>query len=82
MYRQKAARTGIELGRARSADTDMQDTVGPRAPHAHHVVFSDAPADGYVARLTAGWHVDQAILSEEDRVVVLRFGHDWVRRRR
>lgn len=25
----------------------------------------------------AGWHVDQAILSEEDRVVVLRFGHDW-----
>ncbi|KAI9597972.1 mitosis protein DIM1-domain-containing protein [Syncephalis fuscata] len=23
------------------------------------------------------WQVDQAILSEEDRVVVLRFGHDW-----
>ncbi|KAM7323525.1 hypothetical protein ACRRTK_017631 [Alexandromys fortis] len=24
-----------------------------------------------------GWQVDQAILSEEDRVVVSRFGHDW-----
>lgn len=24
-----------------------------------------------------GWQVDQAILSEEDRVVVIRFGHDW-----
>lgn len=27
--------------------------------------------------LTNGWQVDQAILSEEDRVVVIRFGHDW-----
>ncbi len=24
-----------------------------------------------------GWSVDQAILSEEERVVVMRFGHDW-----
>ena len=24
-----------------------------------------------------GWQVDQAILSEEDRIVVIRFGHDW-----
>ena len=24
-----------------------------------------------------GWQVDQSILSEEDRVVVIRFGHDW-----
>eukprot|EP00124_Ichthyophonus_hoferi_P001113 Ihof_evm14s51 gene=Ihof_evmTU14s51 len=24
-----------------------------------------------------GWQVDQAILSEEERVVVIRFGHDW-----
>ncbi|XP_019805554.2 thioredoxin-like protein 4A isoform X2 [Delphinus delphis] len=24
-----------------------------------------------------GWQADQAILSEEDRVVVIRFGHDW-----
>lgn len=24
-----------------------------------------------------GWQVDQAIATEEDRVVVIRFGHDW-----
>uniref|UniRef100_G3U3F9 Thioredoxin like 4A n=1 Tax=Loxodonta africana TaxID=9785 RepID=G3U3F9_LOXAF len=27
--------------------------------------------------LENGWQVDQAILSEDDRVVVIRFGHDW-----
>mmetsp|Transcript_6932 Transcript_6932/g.7982 ORF Transcript_6932/g.7982 Transcript_6932/m.7982 type:complete len:143 (+) Transcript_6932:87-515(+) len=27
--------------------------------------------------LDSGWAVDQAILSEEDRVVVIRFGHDY-----
>ena len=27
--------------------------------------------------LHSGWACDQAILSEESRVVVLRFGHDW-----
>ena len=27
--------------------------------------------------LTNGWQVDQSILSEQDRVVVIRFGHDW-----
>jgi DIM1 family U5 snRNP protein len=27
--------------------------------------------------LHSGWAVDQAILSEEDRVVVIRFGHDY-----
>lgn len=27
--------------------------------------------------LRSGYAVDQAILSEEGRVVVLRFGHDW-----
>lgn len=30
----------------------------------------------FLVHLPTGWHVDQAILSEEDRVVVLRFGHD------
>nr|GEV87506.1 thioredoxin-like protein YLS8 [Tanacetum cinerariifolium] len=24
-----------------------------------------------------GWAVDQAILAEEERLVVIRFGHDW-----
>ncbi|RQM04640.1 hypothetical protein DH86_00004147 [Scytalidium sp. 3C] len=27
--------------------------------------------------LTTGWHVDQAILSEEERLVIIRFGRDW-----
>lgn len=27
--------------------------------------------------LTNGWQVDQSIMSEEERVVVIRFGHDW-----
>jgi DIM1 family U5 snRNP protein len=27
--------------------------------------------------LTTGWAVDQAIVTEEDRVVVIRFGHDY-----
>lgn len=31
----------------------------------------------FLPHLPTGWHVDQAILSEEDRVVVIRFGHDW-----
>jgi DIM1 family U5 snRNP protein len=31
----------------------------------------------FLPHLPSGWHVDQAILSEEDRVVVIRFGNDW-----
>jgi DIM1 family U5 snRNP protein len=27
--------------------------------------------------LETGWHVDQAILSEDERLVVIRFGRDW-----
>lgn len=27
--------------------------------------------------LVTGWHVDQAILSEEERLVIIRFGRDW-----
>ena len=27
--------------------------------------------------LKSGWAVDQAIVNEEDRVVAIRFGHDW-----
>lgn len=27
--------------------------------------------------LHTGWHVDQAIMSEDDRVVVIRFGRDY-----
>ncbi|KAL7414922.1 4A/4B type thioredoxin-like protein [Mrakia frigida] len=31
----------------------------------------------FMTHLQTAWHVDQAILSEEDRVVILRFGNDW-----
>jgi DIM1 family U5 snRNP protein len=24
-----------------------------------------------------GWHVDQAIMSEDERLVIIRFGRDW-----
>jgi DIM1 family U5 snRNP protein len=30
----------------------------------------------FLTHLTNGWQVDQAILSEDDRLVVIRFGHD------
>ena len=31
----------------------------------------------FLPHLPSGWHVDKAIKSEEDRAVVIRFGHDW-----
>ncbi|KAM0788148.1 Thioredoxin-like 4A, variant 2 [Microbotryomycetes sp. NB124-2] len=31
----------------------------------------------FLPKLESGWHVDQAILAEDDRVVIIRFGHDW-----
>ncbi|KAJ2546182.1 U4/U6-U5 snRNP complex subunit dib1 [Coemansia sp. RSA 1933] len=31
----------------------------------------------FLPHLTNGWQVDMAILSEEERVVMMRFGHDW-----
>lgn len=27
--------------------------------------------------LRSGWAVDQAIVQEKEKVVVIRFGHDW-----
>jgi len=30
----------------------------------------------FLPHLPSGWHVDQAILSEDDRAVVIRFGTD------
>jgi len=27
--------------------------------------------------LTNGWQVDQAILNEQEKIVIIRFGHDW-----
>uniref|UniRef100_A0A8B9QLD0 Thioredoxin-like protein 4A n=1 Tax=Apteryx owenii TaxID=8824 RepID=A0A8B9QLD0_APTOW len=44
------------------------------APGARHPPFR---MSYMLPHLHNGWQVDQAILSEEDRVVVIRFGHDW-----
>jgi len=30
-----------------------------------------------IPHLSSGWEVDQAILRENERLVVIRFGHDW-----
>jgi Mitosis protein DIM1 len=30
-----------------------------------------------IPHLVSGWHVDQAIMSEDERLVVIRFGRDW-----
>ncbi|KAG1203987.1 hypothetical protein G6F70_000894 [Rhizopus microsporus] len=44
----------------------------------NHLEMVSWPVQEYfLPHLTNGWQVDQAILSEEDRVVVIRFGHDW-----
>jgi DIM1 family U5 snRNP protein len=31
----------------------------------------------FLPHLTNAWQVDQAIVTEEERLVVIRFGHDW-----
>ncbi|CAI7871657.1 unnamed protein product, partial [Closterium sp. NIES-54] len=42
-----------------------------------HLSPGDVAMSYLLPHLHSGWAVDQAILSEEDRVVVIRFGHDW-----
>ena len=44
-------------------------------PHQHH---NNLAVMGSIVlpHLHTGWHVDQAILSEEERLVVIRFGRD------
>ena len=50
-------------------------TLSPRAEFEYH--WLAAPMSYFLPHLPSGWHVDEAIKSEEDRVVVIRFGHDW-----
>ena len=33
----------------------------------------------FLTHLHTGWHVDQAILNEEEMIVITRFGYDWVK---
>lgn len=30
-----------------------------------------------IPHLNSGWHVDQAILNDDERLVIIRFGRDW-----
>ena len=61
------------LTRLRNANTAYHDTVAmPHSKLKTHVA-EILQQEGYIS----GWHVDEAIKSEEDRVVVIRFGHDW-----
>jgi DIM1 family U5 snRNP protein len=47
--------------------------------HSHEVFISfvNGEMSYFLPHLPSGWHVDEAIKSEEDRIVVIRFGHDW-----
>lgn len=42
-----------------------------------HPVPSATMGSVVLPHLVTGWHVDQAIMSEEERLVVIRFGRDW-----
>src|SRR5690606_5314966 len=44
----------------------------------HAATRKEATMSYLLPHLHSGWAVDQAILSEEERVVIIRFGHDWV----
>jgi len=41
-------------------------------------VCGSAEMSYFLPHLTNGWQVDQAILSEDERVVIIRFGRDYV----
>lgn len=47
--------------------------------HPHSATHNKQQNMGSVVlpHLVTGWHVDQAIMSEEERLVVIRFGRDW-----
>merc|ERR1712232_326014 len=42
-----------------------------------HKVAKSKQMSFLLPHLESGWAVDQAILTEEERIVVIRFGHDW-----
>lgn len=53
----------------------------PRQQHQHqakpHCTCTATMGSVVIPHLPTAWHVDQAIMSEEDRLVVIRFGRDW-----
>merc|ERR1711964_73613 len=51
-------------------------TSPPRLPTFKHR-STDNMGSVVLPHLITGWHVDQAIMSEEERLVIIRFGRDW-----
>lgn len=48
-----------------------------KAPHSYPTQYHYNMGSVVLPHLITGWHVDQAIMSEEERLVVIRFGRDW-----
>lgn len=49
-----------------------------KPPNTLYISISlEAMGSVVLPHLQTGWHVDQAILSEEERLVIIRFGRDW-----
>ena len=46
-------------------------------PRQFKVLRFDNMGSVVLPHLVTGWHVDQAIMSEDERLVVIRFGRDW-----
>lgn len=53
----------------------LHSIVQPREP-THEPITNHIMGSVVLPHLESGWHVDQAILSEEERLVVIRFGRD------
>jgi len=51
----------------------QNDTETPQ----RHLQQYDKMGSVVLPHLVSGWHVDQAIMSEEERLVIIRFGRDW-----
>jgi len=49
----------------------------PSLTPSHTFIGLAAVMSFVLPHLNTGWHVDQAIMSEEERLVVIRFGRDW-----
>ncbi|KAL8938610.1 MAG: hypothetical protein Q9216_003803 [Gyalolechia sp. 2 TL-2023] len=66
---------GVDMNRK---DLEMSSDVTLRSGYQDDIVEEKRTMGSVVLpHLTTGWHVDQAILTEEERLVVIRFGRDW-----
>ena len=65
----------LEITEIRKSRTPVSYPSGKPKPLSLSVFL--AAMSYMLPHLHNGWQVDQAILGEEERVVVVRFGHDW-----